>query len=145
MSIKKMTKEELETLSYKDITYLILEDRKTTLNTKELFERIIKLLDLDEKVLEDKIAEYYTSLSTDKRFILLKNGNWDLRNRHKSDKLIMVDEDDEDEEETIKKEEDEIIEEDSYDDTDDKDDYTDTNEDLKDLVVIEEDELELEE
>ena len=43
-----------------------------------------------------------------------------------------------------KEEQEEAIEEDNYDDTDD-DEYDNTEEDLKDLVVIDEDELGLEE
>ena len=148
MSLSKMKKEELELLSNKDITNLILEESKKPLNTAELFKKIIKLLELPDSVFETKIGDYYTALSTDKRFILLDDGSWDLRSRHTSDKIVKVteDEDEEEEEEEIK--EDTILpdesEEDNYDsgDTDDDDDYDDTNEDLKDLVVVDEDELE---
>ena len=147
MSLKSMKKEDLELMNNKDITYLILEERKRTLNTADLFKKIIKLLDLPESTFENKIADYYTALSTDKRFILLENGTWDLRNRKKSDKVIkaVVDdvEEDEDLEDQITEEEDED-EEDSYDDKDDEEYDEETNEELKDLVIIDEDELELE-
>ena len=146
MSLKTMKKEELEILSNKDIAYMILEESKRKLNTADLFKKIIKLLELPDSVFEKKIADFYTALATDKRFILLDNGKWDLRTNHTSDKIIKVAEDDEDEEddEEEKSEEDEDeIEEDNFDDTD-EDDYDDTNEDLKDLVVIDEEELELE-
>ena len=106
--------------------------------------KIINLLELPESVFETKIGDYYTALSTDKRFILLADGTWDLRSRHTSDKIVKVsDEEDEEEDTETEKEEIEEIEEDDYDDTDsDYDD--DANEELKDLVVIDEDELELE-
>ena len=147
MSLKTMKKEDLELMNNKDITYLILEERKRTLNTADLFKKIIKLLDLPESTFENKIADYYTALSTDKRFILLENGTWDLRNRQKSDKVIkaVVDDEEEDEEleDQITEEEDED-EEDSYDDKDDEEYDEETNEELKDLVIIDEDELELE-
>lgn len=144
MSLSKMSKEDLELLSNKDITNLILEESKQTLNTADLFKKIINLLELPESVFETKIGDYYTALSTDKRFILLADGTWDLRSRHTSDKIVKVaDEEDEEEETETEKEEIEEIEEDDYDDTDsDYDD--DANEELKDLVVIDEDELELE-
>jgi len=148
MSIKNMKKEELELLSNKDIAYMILEERKQKLNTADLFKKIIKLLDLPESTFEKKIADFYTALSTDKRFILLDNGKWDLRSNHTSDKVIKVtDEDDEDEDEEENEdeiEEEEEIEEDNFDDTDESDYDDETNEELKDLVVIDEDELELE-
>lgn len=144
MSLSKMSKEDLELLSNKDITNLILEESKKTLNTAELFKKIISLLELPESVFETKIADYYTALSTDKRFILLDDSTWDLRSRHTSDKVVKItDDEDEEEEETEKEEEIEEVEEDNYDDT--SEDYDeDTNEELKDLVVIDEDELELE-
>lgn len=148
MDIKKMPKDELELLSNKDITFYLLEQSKKSINTKDLFTEIIKLLELPKKTFDEKIGDYYTSLATDKRFILLSDGTWDLRSRHTSDKIVKVvdsEEDDEEEDEDLKEKDDDPneIEEDNYDDTDD--DYTSTDEDLKDLVVIDEDELELEE
>ena len=148
MNLKKMTKDDLELLSNKDITSLILEESKKSINTADLFKKIIKLLELPESTFENKIADYYTALATDKRFILLEDGTWDLRNRHTSDKVIKVTEDEEDEDEEENEENQEDMEddslEDSFDDTDDQDYDEETNEELKDLVVIDEDELELE-
>ena len=147
MKLAKMKKEELELLSHKDITYYILEE-EGKMNTADLFKKVVMLLELPNKTFEEKIGDYHTLLTTDKRFILLEDGCWDLRSRHTSDKIVKVteDEDEDDEDEEIK--EDTIIidedEEDNYDsgDTDEDDDYADTNEDLKDLVVVDEDELE---
>lgn len=146
----KMKKEELELLSNKDIAELILENSKRTLNTADLFKKIIKLLELPDSTFEAKIADFYTALATDKRFILLDNGKWDLRSNHTSDKVIkVIPEDDEEEDEEEEEQDDDLVdenesEEDNFDDTDDPDYDDDTNEELKDLVVIDEDELELE-
>ena len=147
MSLKKMTKDELELMSNKDITYLLLEESAKPINTLNLFKKIAKLLELPESVIDLKIGDYYTSLATDKRFIMLEDGSWDLRSRHTSDKVIKIaDEDDEEEDEEEKEEnEEDDIEEDNFDDTEDEDYDEETNEELKDLVVIDEDELELEE
>lgn len=146
MSLKKMKKEELELLSNKDIACLILDESKKSMNTAELFKQIISLLELPESTFENKIADFYTALSTDKRFILLKDGTWDLRNHHTSDKVIKVTEDDDDEEEVEEKEDsdEEETDEDNYDDQEPEDYDEDTNEELKDLVILDEDELELE-
>ena len=142
MSLKKIKKEDLELLSNKDITNLLLEE-KGAQNTADLFKEIIKLLELPSSVFDQKIGDYYTSLTTDKRFILLENGTWDLRSRHTSDKLIKIV--DEEEEEEIEETKDEVEEETvNYDNIDSDDDIDDTNDDLKDLVVLDEDELELE-
>ena len=147
----KLTKDELELMSKKDITVLILEDSKKPINTAEIYKKIMKLLELPESTFESKIADFYTALATDKRFILLDNGKWDLRSNHTSDKVVKITDEDDDEEEDIEKPEDENEDEDeddgedSFDDTEDDDYDDDTNEELKDLVVIDEDELGLEE
>lgn len=144
--MKELKKENIENLSYKDIANLILEQEKKDMNTLDLFTNIVNLLELPSNVIEDKIAEFYTSLATDKRFILI-DGKWDLRKRHTSDKVI-VDETEDDEETELEENRDDLDTiEDEYGDeyTDDAsldadDDYSD-DDDLSDLVVIDEEDL----
>lgn len=143
MSIKKLKKDELELLSNKDITNILLEE-KGKQNTAKLFKKIIELLELPEDTFDKKIGDYYTSLTTDKRFILLEDGTWDLRSRYTSDKIIKVIEEDDEEEEIEIEKEDMVEETDDFDATDDDEDLNDADDDLKDLVVLDEDELELE-
>ncbi|MGN1000442.1 MAG: DNA-directed RNA polymerase subunit delta [Bacilli bacterium] len=146
MSIKNMKKEELELLSYKDITNLLLEESGSD-NTANLFRKIVEMLELPNSVFDNKIGDYYTMLTTDKRFVLLENGNWDLRTRHTSDKVVTVvdDEDEIDNEDSIAKSKDDFEEENDYDLDTDEDDFDDSDDDLKDLVILDEDELEIEE
>ena len=146
MSLKKMKKEEWEQLTNKEITKLIIQDAKKPQTIADLFKKIISLLELPESTFENKIAEYYTQISTDKDFILLDNGKLDLRVNHKSSSNIDEDEEeDEDleEEDNVSQSDMEMSEEDNYDDTDDAYSDDSTDEDLKDLVIIDEDELEL--
>ena len=145
--MKELKKEDVVNLSYKDITNLILENEKKGINTLELFTKIVKLLDLPASTIENKIGDYYTSLTTDKRFILV-DGLWDLRKRHTSDKII-VDSMEDDDVDSIEEQVDESIMEDEYNDYDsdeqipDDDEYEpDTDDDdLKDLVVLDEEDL----
>ena len=143
--MKELKKEDVVNLSYKDITNLILENEKKGINTLELFTKIVKLLELPASTIENKIGDYYTSLTTDKRFILV-DGLWDLRKRHTSDKII-VDSMEDDDVDSIEEQVDEPIMEDEYNDYDDQipddDEYEpDTDDDdLKDLVVLEEEDL----
>ena len=142
--LKELTKEELESLGYDDIAYLILSESKTKLKLPQIFKKICKLLDLDESAFEDKIGDFFQMMSVDKRFIMLPKGNWDLKSRHQSN--IIIDTDDEDEEiieeteddtDIIEPEEDE--EENYYDEDIDETDDTDED-DLKDLVIVNDDE-----
>lgn len=147
MSIDKIKKEELELLSYKDITSMILEE-KGAMNTLKLFEKIVSLLELPKSTVDKKISEYYTSLSTDKNFLLLEDGKWDLRKRHTSDKVLKSQDQDEEDEEEEQEEEEKIElseDEEDYDSQiSDEDDFDDGDDDLKDLVVLDEEELDLE-
>ncbi|MBR3660337.1 MAG: DNA-directed RNA polymerase subunit delta [Bacilli bacterium] len=143
---KELKHEDIENLSYKDIAFLILEREKNGINTLDLFTRIVNLLELSVETIENKIADFYTSLATDKRFILV-DGVWDLRKRHTSDKIIVDEEIEEEEEEDVEIRDDEDLVEDEYGDeyTDDSSvdaDFDDTDDDdLSDLVVIDEEDL----
>lgn len=145
MKLSSMKKEQLELLTKIDLTKLILEDSKKAMTTAELFKEIIRLLELPESTFENKVADYYTALSTDKNFILLDDGKWDLRSHHKSDKVIVMDDED-DEEELDTEDEIEQEEEDDlsnvYSEDDDFGDDSD-DDDFKNLVVVDEDELEM--
>ena len=143
--MKSIKKEDIVNLSYKDITNIILENSDNGLNTLDLFTQIVELLELPKSTIDTKIADFYTSLTTDKRFLLV-DGLWDLRSRHTSDKvLVMPEEDiDEDEEENIDEMEEEIEEDTSYDDIDDDSSYDDDDDELSDLVVLDEDDMDIE-
>lgn len=142
--MKELKKENIENLSYKDIANLIIENSKKGMNTLELFTNIVDLLELPKSTIDNKIGDFYTSLTTDKRFVLI-DGLWDLRSRHTSDKVIVkVDEDEEVDEEEIEEDETDEIEEDSFDSDDNSDDSFSDTDDLGDLVVIDEEDLDLE-
>ena len=139
MKLTKMKKEELELLPYTNIAKLYLEQNNVTMNTAELFKEICKLLELSDREYQDKIADFFQSLTTSKEFILLPDGKWDLKSKHK----IKIDMDDiyeekEDEEEYESPEETE--ESDEYNSIDDEEEYAE--EDLGDLTILNEDELE---
>ena len=140
MSIRKMPLEELELLSYADIAYEILKEDKKSKTTPGLFGEVCKLLEISEDTMFDLIGDFYTTLTTDKRFILLDSTEWDLKEFH-SVKLI-VDEDDEEEEEVEEETTEETEDEAVISDADDYDDMDDDMDDLEDLAIISEDELE---
>lgn len=144
MAKKKLTKEELETMSYNDIAHILLTEKKKQ-STLDLFTKIVEMLELPKKVLELKIGEFYTSLTNDKRFILLEDGNWDLKENHKSENLT-VEEDLEDFDEESQEDYDDNMEsdeiEDDYSDNDEDSDAADAMEEYKNLVIVDEEDLE---
>lgn len=135
MDLKKISKEELEFMSYTDIAYEKLKGSKKGFKTMDLFKEICSLLNIDEDEMQEKITDFFSSMTTDKRFILLENGKWDLKENH-AVKLIL----DEIEEEIEETEEIEEMEEESLDDYDSSNDIDE--EDTDDLVIVDENELE---
>ena len=111
------------------------------MTTPVLFKEICDLLEFGESEFDSKIGDYYTSLTMDKRFVMLKNNEWDIRDNHSVE--IVIDEEEEETEETEESEEVEEIEESEDDEmlTDDMLD-DDLDDDMEDLAIIDEDELE---
>ena len=150
MKLNRMSKEELELYYYIDLTRMILEEEKKTLNTPTIFRKICDLLELSDDEYTDKIGDYYTSLTTDKDFVLLDDGNWDLRDRQPVSAILSEDDDvyEEDDLEDIEEAEEdmeEIVSEDDDDDAElDLDDIDDEDDDdlEDDLTIIDEEELE---
>ena len=141
--LNNKSKEELELLSYTKIAELYLKENKKTMNTADLFREVCRLLELGDHEYQDKIADFFESLTTSKDFILLNDGNWDLKINHS----VKIDMDDiyeeSDSEEEILEDDIGISEEDDYeDDSYDEDiDADDIDDDYSDLTIVDEDEL----
>lgn len=132
-----INKEELEMMNYNDIAYAILENTNKKKKIKDLFLDVCEVLELDEEKYENHITDFFGLLSTDKRFIMLDDGYWDLKDKHNKGLVLDDDreEDEDDEDDDIDDNlEDDLIDEEFLSDDDSEDD------DLKDLVIIEEDE-----
>lgn len=143
--LSKMSKENLEMLSYAKIAELYLKENKKPMNTANLFKEVCKLLELSDSEYQERIGDFFESLTTSKEFILLNDGNWDLRANHsvKIDIDDIYEEVDSDEEDTEGfDDDDEMSEEDNYDD-----DYTDNSDDdildddYADLNIVDDEEL----
>ena len=137
----KLKKEELEVLTYTDIAEIILNNSKKPLKTADLFKEICDLLELSEESYKNEIGDFYTSLTTDKRFVSLENALWDLRDRHAIN--IEFSEDDEDEDEESEEEEDIEEEKEDENELDEIDEDLDVDDDdMDELSIVSEDELE---
>lgn len=143
MNIFKMSKDELEQLSYTDIAYEILKKEDKQMKTLNLFKKVCKMLEISEEEMMELIGDFFTSLTTDKRFYSLPQGVWDLK--EKNTNKIKINEDDEDMD-SLDLEDEESEENDGTDEDDYSDESTDDYEedDLEDLVIISSDDEETE-
>ena len=143
MNVRQMPLEELELLSYTDIAYELLKLDKKSKKTNDVFKEVCNVLQIREDNMLDMIGDFYTTLTTDKRFILLDTAEWDLRDAH-SVKTIIDDEEDEeadDEEEETEEEPEETEDEAVTDNIEDFDDQDDDMDDLEDLAIVSEEEM----
>ncbi len=139
MNLKNISKEEIENMAYDDLAYHILKEKGKKMKISEIFKIICDLQNLDEKIYEEKIGDFFSLLSTEKRFIQLSNGFWDLRENHTLEITIKELDEDYDEEdievhiEELQEEKDNTY----YDEVDDAEDDK-GEDDLKDLVIVDE-------
>ena len=103
----------------------------------QIFKIICDELKLNDRVFEDQIGDFFALLATEKRFIQLDKGYWDLRENHKAEINIDDIEDDSEDEPIVEESMPETDEENYYDDIDDADDDK-GEDDLKDLVIVDE-------
>ena len=146
MKLKQLSEVELELLSHTDLAEMILEESKKTMSTAEIFKSICETLNYSESQYTNKIGDFYTSMTTDKRFFMLEDATWDLKKRH----IVPLILDEEEDSEEVEDEE-EIIEEEELESVEDKlnnmdDDSIDTgiddDNDLSDLTIVDEEDLE---
>lgn len=146
MKLKNMPKEELELMSYTDLTEMLLKENKKPMNTPTVFHKICDLLGYGDDEYASKIGDYYTSLTIDKRFVLLENNEWDLRDHHSIN--LSLEEDDYEDEEMIDEEEEMEEPEEEEENIDevntDEELEVDDDDDIDELNIISDEEEEME-
>ena len=137
MKLKQIPKEELELMGYDDIALLILQESGKKMKLRDIFAKVINVLGLPEERIDEELMEFFELMSTNKKFVMLDKGYWDLQSRHKIDIVFDMEED----EEELENDDEDNVEEENDEEDDifyDKDDETDdvTEDDLADLVVV---------
>ncbi|WHY66988.1 DNA-directed RNA polymerase subunit delta [Neobacillus sp. SuZ13] len=151
MSLAQYSKEELQEFSLMEMAYEYLKNSKQPIAFNELVEEIKKASGISDDEVRTRLAQFYTDINVDGRFLSLGSNRWGLRvwypvdtaeeevvavvkpKKKKAKKV--VDEDDLEDFDEV----DEI--EDDFDDFDDEDDLLDDDDD--DLDLDEDDDLDL--
>lgn len=151
MGIAHYSKEQLKEMSFIEIAYEYLLDSKQPISFNELMKEMATALELTDEEVRARIAQFYTDLNIDGRFLALGENRWGLRTWYPVDTIEeevvtsvkpkkkkakkAVEEDDSDLEDL-----DELEEDLDYDDLDDfDDDDTDLLEDEDDFDDLDED------
>lgn len=142
MKLKDYKKDELELMGYDDIAIIVLQESGEKMKIADIFKIICDALEMSESEYENKIGDFFELLSTNKNFIMLENGFWDLKSKHNSKVVIDEEEDVSEVSEEYEEDLEETEEEDIFYENDDDDDVVE--DDLNDLVIIDMDEEEAE-
>lgn len=86
MSVDKFTKEELNEMSLIEIAYELLNGAKTPYSFNEIVKEVSRLVDLSEDQINDRLAQFYTDINIDGRFLSLGDNRWGLRTWYPVDK-----------------------------------------------------------
>lgn len=141
LSLQEYSKEQLQEMSLIEIAFELLKGRKEALPFKVIMDEITSLLELSDEQVRVKIAQFYTDLNIDGRFLGLGDNTWGLRVWYPIDQV---------EEEVVtdikpkkkkakKAADDEDLELDDYEDLDEEDiDYDDID-DLDEEDILDED------
>jgi DNA-directed RNA polymerase subunit delta len=79
LSLKQLTDEQIKEMAMVEVAYELFLDSKKPYIFSELVEEIASLLGLTKQQVEDKIAQFYTDINIDGRFICVGENMWGLR------------------------------------------------------------------
>ncbi|MCU4991962.1 DNA-directed RNA polymerase subunit delta [Bacillus cereus] len=141
MNFKQYSPEELKECSMIEVVHSVLGDKRQATTFNELVQEIAQVLGLSQEQVNAKLAQFYTDLNIDGRFINLGENRWGLRSWYPYEQ---IDEEILPQPKPKKKRKveedgfDDYIEEEDFDDADGNVDEDDDVEDL-DKVLEEED------
>ncbi|MBD3859103.1 DNA-directed RNA polymerase subunit delta [Bacillus sp. 28A-2] len=87
MSLKEYSQEQLKHMSLVELAYEIFRDSKTPITFSELIDEMIRLQGIQKSDLDDRLAQFYTDLNIDGRFISLGDQRWGLRSWYPVDQM----------------------------------------------------------
>ncbi|MCM3764060.1 DNA-directed RNA polymerase subunit delta [Neobacillus niacini] len=79
MSLAQYSKEELQQLSLIEMAYEYMKNSKQPISFSELVSEITAAAGLSEKEMRARLAQFYTDLNVDGRFLSLGENRWGLR------------------------------------------------------------------
>lgn len=72
-----------------DVAFELLTKKKKALTFLKLWEDAAEIAQLSEQQKEDNIAQFYTDVSLDDRFVHVGDNKWDLRSRHTYKEVVI--------------------------------------------------------
>lgn len=145
MNLEQYSPEELKEMSMIELAYSIMEGKKQAIAFSELVQEISGTLSLSQDEVATKLAQFYTDLNIDGRFISIGENRWGLRSWYpyeQIDEEILPQAKPKKKRKHDEEEFDEFVAEDEeYDELDEDVDVDELDEDELDEEELEDDEL----
>ncbi|MBM7704083.1 DNA-directed RNA polymerase subunit delta [Metabacillus iocasae] len=89
MSLAQYSKEQLKEMSMIGLTYTLLSEKadRTPMSFQEIMNEVKAILELTDEEVKAKIAQFYTDLNIDGRFISVGENRWGLRSWYPYDQI----------------------------------------------------------
>ncbi|GAB3789319.1 DNA-directed RNA polymerase subunit delta [Virgibacillus kimchii] len=87
MSLKKYSHEELERMSKIELANALLMDEKKTMDFQDIYAKVAEIKNLSEEDQQAGIAQFYTDLNVDGRFLTVGSNKWGLKRWYPVDKI----------------------------------------------------------
>src|SRR3954451_7949472 len=88
LSLDQFSKEEIGEMSLIELAYELLVEKKQAVAFKDILDEISKLVGLTDKQVKAKIAQFYTELNIDGRFLAIGDNQWGLRVWYPVDQVV---------------------------------------------------------
>lgn len=79
MSLKELSQEQIDEISMIDLATIILEEEKEAIDFNEIFNRISSMKGYSQQQNENYIAQFYTDMNIDGRFMTIGTNKWGLK------------------------------------------------------------------
>ncbi len=79
VSLEQYSQEQLREMSFVELAYLLLCEKKQTVSFQEMVEQLVAIKGLSESEVSARLAQFYTDLNVDGRFICIGETAWGLR------------------------------------------------------------------
>ncbi|WP_318509297.1 DNA-directed RNA polymerase subunit delta [Bacillus sp. T3] len=87
MSLEQYSKEQLQEMSFIEIAYEFLSGKKQAVAFPEIIDEIKKTLNITDEEVKQRIAQFYTDLNIDGRFLALGDNRWGIRTWYPVDQV----------------------------------------------------------
>jgi len=77
--LEQYSQEQLQEMSLVELAYLVLSTKREALSFQQLVNEVASLLNLSEEEVRGRIAQFYTDLNIDGRFVCIGENSWGLR------------------------------------------------------------------